>query len=276
MQDQQPLTQSDLLTLLHETFLLGVSHFEKIDSTNTRSLAMLSSNEIVQTPHLVYAETQTGGRGRGSNRWWASAGSLTFSVVVDCAQLGLSMEQQMQLPLLTGMALLRSGKAVIPQGDFALKWPNDVYLSGRKLAGVLTEVPSHSPQPQQSGAVSQLPRHAVIGVGLNVNNQFADAPTDLRAIGIAMSDVSGQSHNRVEILASFLRHLDELIQSSVGGIPVLSDWPNYCLLTGKPVTLGVGNTEVSGICQGIDPTGALLIETSQGQKRFVGGVVKAW
>lgn len=272
MNGQEPLTQSDLSSLLTETFLQGVSHFEETDSTNTQSLELIASATELATPHLVYAESQTAGRGRGSNGWWSQPGSLTFSIIVNSAQFGLSAEQHSLLSLLTGMALLRTGQSVLPSGDFAVKWPNDVYLNSRKLAGILTEVP---PQSSKSSA-SELPRYAVIGVGLNVNNQFVNAPSELQATGISLSDLSGHAYDRIEILASYLGILKALIRSLGQGESVLDEWPAFCLLTGKRVAIEVGGNDVSGFCRGIDATGALLLDTVQGPRRFLGGVVKSW
>ena len=271
MELNRPLSEADLNTLLLETFLGGLSFFDETDSTNTQALALLASDEIPETPHLVFSNVQTTGRGRGSNQWWSSPGSLTFSVIIDTSELGLNLDQLPQLSLLTSMALLQAGMSVVPDGDFALKWPNDVYLGDRKLAGILAEVPAQSAQRSTSAA----PR-VVIGIGLNVNNQFANAPAEIQSKGVSLSDVSGQIHNRLEVLASFLRHFEHLLQSMARGEAVLEHWHAYCLLNGKQVTIETGSTVTTGCCRGIDTAGALLLETAQGRQRFVGGVVKAW
>jgi BirA family biotin operon repressor/biotin-[acetyl-CoA-carboxylase] ligase len=262
--DFAPLTQTDLKGLVKQTFLRDVMHFEETDSTNTQALALFSNDQKIETPYLVYAESQTSGRGRGRNIWWSQPGSLTFSVIVDMAELGLSPEQQPQLSLLTGLALLQTGQAVLPRADFAVKWPNDVYLAGRKLAGILTEVP-----PQSN-------HHAVIGVGLNVNNQFQNAPPELLQTGISLADLSGQNHSRGEILKTFLQLLDEFLLKLSQGEEALNQWPDYCLLTGKRVTIQAGPNEISGTCQGIDNSGALLLETDDELQRMLGGIVVSW
>jgi len=260
----QAITAEILSALLHDTFLRGVRHFEETDSTNTQSLRLIASEEAIETPLLVYAETQTAGRGRGANAWWSQGGSLTFSVVVDLKELGIAPQQQPQLSLLSGLALLQTGQALIPRGDFAVKWPNDVYLSGRKLAGILTEVPPGSP------------RHAVIGVGININNTFAEAPADLRNSSISLADHSGQATDRGEFLKSFLQQLDEQFLKLAQGKPVFENWPAHCLLTGKTVTIQAGPNTVAGLCRGIDDSGALLLETERGLQRMLGGVVADW
>ncbi|MEQ8836799.1 MAG: biotin--[acetyl-CoA-carboxylase] ligase, partial [Lacipirellulaceae bacterium] len=139
-----PICQGELESLLEDTFLQSVFHYDETDSTNTRAIELLASGDSMKSPCLIYAESQIAGRGRGANRWWSASGSLTFSLVVEFPNKALSAERKALLPLLTGKAILRTGESLLPNADFALKWPNDVYLAGRKLAGVLIEVPSHS------------------------------------------------------------------------------------------------------------------------------------
>lgn len=243
-------------------------HFDQTDSTNTRAIELLASDDSAESPCLVYAESQAAGRGRGVNQWWSASGSLTFSLIVKFPTTEFSVAQKTLLPLLTGMAILRCGQAVLPDAEFAIKWPNDVYLAGRKLAGVLIEVPS------QSSA------HAVIGVGLNVNNSFADAPQELASTGMSIADHSGNQHDRIEILRSFLQEFESLINAAwvhqAASETFLNDWPDVCLLTGKQVTLQTGATQVTGTCHGIDNSGALILETETGRQSFFGGVVQSW
>ena len=264
MTQSDSIHETDLESLLSGTFLQRVAYFAETDSTNTRAVELLATDKSLAAPCLVYAENQRAGRGRGANQWWSANGSLTFSLIVDFRKFGFSAEQKPLLPLLTGMATVQAGESVMPVGNFSIKWPNDVYLAGRKLAGVLTEVPSQSAD------------QAVIGVGLNVNNQFADAPDDLKATCISLADRSGMQHDRIEILRTFLERFESLINSFADSNSFLDDWPRYCMLTGKEVTLQTGSDHVTGICHGVDEAGALLLEIDGEQKRFFGGTVQSW
>lgn len=264
MTQTDSISKSDLESLVSDTFLQSVIYYGETDSTNTRATELLATDESFATPCLVYAENQIAGRGRGANRWWSAEGSLTFSVVVDFREIAFSAEKRPLLPLLTGMAILRTGQQVLPTGEFHLKWPNDVYLADRKLAGILIEVPSQSSH------------HAVIGVGLNVNNQFSQAPQELLGTRIALADESETTHDRLEILRTFMLNFEDLVKSFAAGKDFLSDWPRYCLLTDKEVTLQTGSDQVTGICQGVDAAGALLLKVRSQQKRFFGGVVQSW
>ncbi len=258
------ISKADLETLLSDTFLERVVHFAETDSTSSRAVEMLATDKSLATPCLVHAEDQCAGRGRGENRWWSADGSLTFSLIIDFRKIGFSAQDKPLLPLLTGMAIAQTGESLVPVGDFSIKWPNDVYLAGRKLAGVLTEVPS------------QAAENAVIGVGLNVNNQYADAPDQLQATCIALADRSGIKHNRIAVLRTFLQRFESLIHSSEDRNGFLDGWPRYCMLTGKEVTLHTGTDQVTGSCRGVDAEGALLLEIGGENKRFFGGTVQSW
>ena len=255
---------ADLESLLDDTFLRSVSHYSQTDSTNTRAIELLSENESNPTPRLVYAESQVAGRGRGTNQWWSATGSLTFSLIVGFEKIALSADQKPLLPLLTGMAIVRTGQRLLPDAKFKLKWPNDVYVANQKLAGVLIEVPSQSSD------------HAVIGVGLNVNNSFGDAPDELSATGTSLSDNSNSQHNRIEILRSLMQDIESILASFEDGRTFFEAWPSFCLLTGKQVTLQTGSIKVTGLCHGVDSSGALILETNAGPKSFFGGVVQSW
>ena len=259
-----PICEAGLESLVGDTFVQSVVHYQQTDSTNTRAIELLAAEDAVSSPCLVYSESQTAGRGRGGNQWWSASGSLTFSLIIDSNQTALSAEQIPLLPLLTGMAILRTGQSLLPDGAFQLKWPNDVFLADRKLAGVLIEVPS-----QSSG-------HAVIGVGLNVNNSFANAPEQLAETGTSLADQSPTDYRRIEVLRTFMQEFELLLESFAAGSGLIDQWPDYCLLTGKQVTLRTGSTTVTGRCQGIDSSGALLMQTETGEQRFCGGVVESW
>lgn len=259
-----PCSRDDLLKLIGETFLRGVTCFDQTDSTNTRAIRLLSSLPAPKSPHLVYAETQTAGRGRSAKAWWSAAGGLTFSVIIDWQQHGLSANQKPLLPLVTGLAVIDAVKFLVPEAHLSLKWPNDVFLAGRKLAGILTEAPSQSPG------------HVVIGVGLNVNNSLQHAPDSLSSIAISLAEFSGRTFCRLEILQTFLQQLETGMQSLATKEPILQRWSRNCLLMGKRITLETGSTAVTGVCLGLHETGAILIQTPDGPQKFMGGVVRSW
>ena len=274
---ERSLSKADLESLRETSFLRRVLHFSEIDSTNSQAIRLLAGPQSIETPCLVYAESQTAGRGRGTNLWWSRPGSLTCSIIIDMHRFALPPDQQIKLPLLAGLAVLRSCQSLAEcsmtdTSDFKLKWPNDVFLAGRKIAGILIEVPSTNCNRSKEKSV----HHAVIGVGLNVNNSWANAPDELTATGISLFECIGSPVDRLQVLNAFLNQLEQLIRSLASGVPVLNEWSDHCLLTGKRVSLLAGDQLVTGDCLGLADNGALVIRTAGGTREFLGGVVQSW
>ena len=239
--------------------LAGVEFHEEIDSTNTRGLQLLANGHD-RFPWLVLAERQTAGRGRGGNRWWSADGSLTFSLLLDRDQV--EPARRAQLSLAVGIGLCRAVESLVPGLPVRLKWPNDLYVEGRKLCGILVEAP-------QGGAAG-----VVIGVGLNVNNSFALAPSELQTTATSLSDCHGHALDREAVLS---RSLSEILQA-IGRLdesPELlqEEWASRCYLAGRIVHLETPRGRTIGLCLGIDSDGALLLQSENGPSRHTSGVV---
>jgi len=166
------------------------------------------------------------------------------------------------LSLVVGVAVCRVlEKAGVHK--VALKWPNDIYLNGKKLAGILIEM---------RGEVAG-PAAVVIGLGLNVNmsshaTQEIDQPwTDLSQVkasdGLTRNHLSALLINEIfATLAVFQEH---------GLTAFLEEWNRYDMVKGKPVNLAAETQSINGVAAGIDHTGALLLETGNGVKRILSG-----
>lgn len=234
----------------------------EVASTNDWAI-QLAADEFRAWPLLVLASRQTGGRGRGVNRWWSSEGALTFSLVVDAANLSLALNRWPQIALVTGLAVCESLHALYPAGNFGLKWPNDVYLNGRKLCGILVEAPSHR------GRV-------VIGVGINVNNSFVSAPAELRETATSLSDASNDIFDLSDVLIAVIQRMGARLSQLGSAFGFSDEFSRYCLLTGRNVQIQLGREAFVGHCSGIDRDGALCIATSQGPQRLHSGSVISW
>ncbi len=244
-----------------------VRFFQQLGSTNDWALGWARSSPQDATqeeclPLLVWALEQTAGRGRQSNRWWSGPGALTFSLVLDPTEVALPRELWPRVSLLAARAALEALREFWPQGDWALKWPNDLYLQGRKLTGVLVECAS-GPQPL-----------LVVGVGINVNNSLRHAPAELRQTATSLIDHTGQAVPLAEVLRCFLEHFHPLWQQAGSeelSLPGL--WEPWCLLRGKSVTVQGDRSRVEGTCVGLDEDGALLVQTPAALQRVVAGTV---
>ena len=213
---------------------------------------------------LYVAGEQTAGRGRRGNAWWAGGGALTFSLVVDAQRFGLSPESWSLLPLATGLSVRDVVAADLPDAGVSVKWPNDVYLNARKVAGILVE--------QRSDCSSQL----VVGVGVNVNTPMNGAPDELLESAISLLGVSGREHDLVEFLGGILLRMEVQLGRAVEDAQELVARLNtHSYLTGRRVRLDLDSGSVWGDCRGIAHSGGLTLATADGVKTFVGGTVGA-
>lgn len=248
--------------LKSETFVLGVEHHTEIASTNDRALELCADAELL-VPYLVFADHQTSGRGRGLNRWWSSDGAVQFSVIVDAADYGLPESRWPQISLTVGAAVCQTLQMLLgSEISVGLKWPNDVWLNGRKVAGILVEIP-----PVRRGRL-------VIGVGLNVNNSFEAAPSELLKVGTSMRDETGIESDRHEVLVDLLQQLDNDLRCLAATDLSLSErWRNLCVLRDHTVSVDTGRQQITGLCLGIAEDGALRLQTASGEQCLHGGVV---
>jgi len=212
-------------------------HLRSTDSTNTRARELAARG----APHgsLVTAAEQTSGRGRQGRTWIAPAGrALLCSLVI--------REPPRLLPLIAGVAVAE----VVGRGAW-LKWPNDVLLDGRKVAGILVEG-----LPQE--------RWAVLGIGLNVALRESDLPAELRDRAASMELEPGAIE---PTLTGLLRALERWIQSPP---PAVLDAVRACdALFGRPVRWAGGE----GRADGIDDEGRLLVVTDDGPRALDAGEV---
>ncbi|TWU08858.1 Bifunctional ligase/repressor BirA [Symmachiella macrocystis] len=254
----------DLERIIAETFVGEVDYHETVDSTNDVALAHCR-RRAVDGPLLVLAAQQTRGRGRGANSWWSVAGSLTFSLIISPTGLGVSQERWPQASLTTGLSVCLALDHVVPGIRSALKWPNDVFLNGGKVCGILVEVAEGSTQS------------LVLGIGINVNNSFVDAPPELTTIATSLADATGREFDRTEVLIALLKQFETQFRRLAANDPQLpADWLQRCALRGLTVTIETPTHRTTGRCAGIDPQGALVLETVEGPERFFGGVITSF
>ena len=228
-----------------------------VDSTNAEALRRI---EVAQSlPFVVLAERQTSGRGRRGRSWVSPFGeNLYYSLVL---RVEGGMRQLEGLSLAVGLALLR----VIRESGVAeagLKWPNDVLVGERKLAGVLLEL---------SGDPADV-CHVVIGVGLNVN-MLSAASAAIGQPWTSMRAELGRVINRNELVVGLNRHLSRYldIQLRHGFSALQSEWQDCHLWQGREVVLTAGSEPVTGIVLGVDHSGAVRLLVDGQEHSFSGG-----
>ncbi|PQO42374.1 biotin--[acetyl-CoA-carboxylase] ligase [Blastopirellula marina] len=241
-----------------------VEVFDELPSTSDHALANADRyRELL--PALFVARRQTKGRGRGARSWFAGDGALTFSTLLSPGDFPVEPIDWPRCSLIAGVAMCQTLEKYGDTELFKVKWPNDVYLAGRKVCGILVE--------KRELATPIL----CLGIGVNVNNSLEQAPPEVQQRAIALTDVTHQQHFLPEILLEFLVRFRALCEENRESLDALLPyWREHCLLTGRQVETVQGENEFAGECHGIDRFGALLVQTSSGQRRVVSGEITRW
>lgn len=256
----------DLPRLLEETFVEEIEFHRECVSTNDLALEGHPSRKL---PAVFLTDAQTGGRGRGRNQWWAREGALTFSLRLRPSDYGIEHERWPLVSLTTAVAVadtlddIVSSPEIFAEHQAGLKWPNDVFLNGRKICGILVEPPAGSQT------------EVVIGVGLNVSNSLADAPEEIRSIATSILDETQHEFSPCDVLRRFLVRLETLLrQLGTFQLPLKDRWRQQCVLTGRTISLESGSRRIQGMCHGIGDQGAILVESDGVVRPWFGGVVR--
>ena len=257
------LHADDLLSLVSDNKTVGrdIRVFERTSSTN--DVVEKLARDGVKEGVVVFAEAQTSGRGRLGRRWLSPPRKgLWFSVLL---RPDLRPQAATQLTVAAATALLRAIRdqsGIMPE----IKWPNDILIKGRKVAGVLTEL---------SAELDQI-KHLTLGVGVDVNLNASEFPADLRKTATSLKIEAGHPIHRAELAAAILRELDrdyERIRMSLFD-QIADEWEAHCTTLGRRVTIQIGDRILQGEAEALDDDGALLLRTQHGHlERIIGGDV---
>jgi BirA family biotin operon repressor/biotin-[acetyl-CoA-carboxylase] ligase len=254
------LTPLELRPLLNTHDLGQTVHwYEELGSTNDRAKEL--AEEGAEHGEVVIAESQTAGRGR-RGRTWASPPrrNLYFSAVL---RPELPPARAPELTLVGAVALCDALRAAGVEAG--IKWPNDVLASGRKIAGILTELAA---EPDRVHWV-------VLGAGVNVNARREDFPEELRDEATSILVERGQAAPRALFAAACFTALEGWLDRHAedGFGPVRDAWRARSVTLGRAVTVLADGREVRGTAEDIDDAGALLVRTDAGLERILAGDV---
>lgn len=204
---------------------------------------------------VIVADSQSSGRGRRGNTWVAPPGKCLLCSIL------LRPEFPMDCwPRLTHAASLAMAQTLESLGLTAqIKWPNDVYIAGRKICGILLET-----------FTSAAGGFVVLGFGLNVNVSAEEWPQNLATPATSVSHETGKQEHRESILDNFLQHFEKLWPGVHHDFPsILEAVETRSFLTGHRVTLEIQGRAESGTACGLTPNGGLLFEDRQGVRREI-------
>lgn len=229
--------------------------YDSIDSTNAEALRAIQQGQTA--PFLVLAERQTAGRGRRGRKWVSPfAENIYYSLVL---RIEGGMRQLEGLSLVVGLAVLHALRESGIQ-DAGLKWPNDLLVGQKKIAGILLELVGDPADVC----------HVVLGVGINVNMQSAD---EVDQQWTSMRLESGRPFDRNTLVALLGETLQKYLnRHQVGGFTAIqNEWEQNHLWQGRLVSLTAGANQINGEVLGIDSQGALRLKVDGVEKVFSGG-----
>ncbi len=228
---------------------------DSIDSTNAEALRLVDAG--CAAPFLVLAEQQTAGRGRRGRKWVSPfAQNVYYSLVL---RIEAGLRQLEGLSLVVGLAVMQALRESGVRGA-GLKWPNDVLVGQKKIAGILLEL---------VGDPADI-CHVVLGIGINVNMQRADE-VDQQWTSVQLE--TGFPVDRNALVAQLgLQLQGYLDQHRKGGFVALQEeWEQNHAWQGRPVSLIAGVNQVDGVVLGVDRQGALRLDVDGVEKIYSGG-----
>lgn len=228
----------------------GLYYYREVGSTNdvAKGLAIGGCPEGT----VVVAESQTAGRGRLGRTWESPKGGLYFSLVLRPA---LPLSVAPRITLLAGVAVCKAIRSVA-RVEGAIKWPNDVLIHGKKIAGILTETEA------KEGRI----RHAIVGVGINVNTDPSAFPPGLRESAGSIFGETQQTVSSEAIFVTSLMEMEELWGQFLGqGFgPIREAWKSMSATLGSPARFRIGEGEIVGAAVDLDQDGGLLVRDAHG------------
>ncbi len=245
------------------TLRIGCRIVSVPETGSTNQLAFQLADEGAADGTAVIAETQTGGRGRLGRRWESPpAVNLYCSVII---RPPIPPMHASQLTFLSAVAVSRAIEKSTGLGP-RIKWPNDVLVNDRKIAGLLNEM----------NAETDTIHFVVLGIGVNINMERGQFPEGLRQPATSLLLESGKTVDRREFTRVLLSELDNLYDDYLrnGFAGIRDEWLARSMLDGKRVRVSFGEGETTGEVAGIDNDGALLIKGSSGNiERVLAGDV---
>jgi BirA family biotin operon repressor/biotin-[acetyl-CoA-carboxylase] ligase len=245
-----------------------VRHFycyDSLDSSMNHARRILNGAASAAAFHgtVVFADTQTAGRGRHGRAWNAPAGSSILATIILSRSTLPGPANATQLSLLASavpVAVCRGIASVLP--GVRIKYPNDIVCDGRKLGGVLLEA--------QGDAI-------LAGFGVNCAQEVADFPPDLKMPATSIFLETGRLASREQLVAAVLSELNDLLEPEVFATSG-EEMRAICETLGRNIVLDIGQSKVlQGVARTITPEGMLILETESGLRQlYTSEIIRTW
>jgi len=238
-----------------------IIYVEELDSTNKKAKALASNGAPEGT--LVISEMQTNGRGRIGRSWFSSPRDGIYASFV--LRPSISPREAPGITFLTAVSVAEALLSLV-QLDVRIKWPNDILVNGRKLAGILTEM---------SAEIDKVD-YVIVGLGMNINTSFDTFPREIRETATSIFILTGVKFPRIEVVRAYLHWYEKYYDmvKKEGFRPVFQRWKELSDTIGQRVVIDVPGKKQVGKVVDIDNDGALILRDDQGVRhRFFSGDV---
>ena len=239
------LSAGSIRELLTDT-AMPVFAYEKLDSTNNQAKRLLADGTL--SPFVVVAEEQTAGRGRHGRTFFSPKGAGLYVTVALAA--GQAAQSILNVTAYAAVCVAQAIQHVTGQ-QVQIKWVNDLFLDGKKVCGILTEATTDF----EAGTVESL----LVGIGINIRQ--SDVPESWKdTVGFLNCDMPMRNRLCAEVTNRLCRY-------PVNAAQFMAQYRERSLTLGRQVLCIQGEMRFEGIAMGIDPDGALLVQTPQGEMR---------
>ncbi|MDI7261122.1 MAG: biotin--[acetyl-CoA-carboxylase] ligase [Thermodesulfobacteriota bacterium] len=257
IQSPDRLTPAEVKPSLKTKWMGKVIHyFDTLDSTNSTAYQLAVNG--AREGEIVIAESQEKGRGRLERHWFSPPFLNLYLSVILRPQI-----PPHQATLITLMAAVATAEAIQKFTGLQplIKWPNDILLKGRKVAGLLNEIQSEMDRIH----------FVILGIGVNLNLDKKIFPQEIRSVATSMKQEMGQSISRKAFLQSILLALEAWYSKFLkeGGAVILKAWRDRAHIRGRRVKVTSFGETISGIAVDVDSDGALILRMENGKRRRV-------
>jgi len=229
-----------------------IHYFQETESTNLRAKDLAEAGAPEGT--VVIAERQTAGRGRRGRTWFSSPGNGIYATLV----LRPAMPP-MGAPRITLVTAVAIAEALLSQVDIGvrIKWPNDILVKGKKLAGILTEIST------EMDAINYI----IVGLGLNVNTPIENFPEEIKDRATSIYAETGERFSRIKLFRACLEQFEKYYELfKADGFPsIMERWKQLSGIVGQKIVVDVIGQEYLGKVVDIDADGVLILKDDQGR-----------
>jgi BirA family transcriptional regulator, biotin operon repressor / biotin---[acetyl-CoA-carboxylase] ligase len=238
-----------------------IVHYDEV--TSTQDIAHELAKKGAEEGTAVVAEMQTKGKGRKGKTWVSpQRGGIYVSIVL---RPNLRPVHVVQIPLVVGVALARAIKDILPLNP-KIKWPNDIFIGNKKVAGILTEMNSELDKVN----------YVIPGIGINVNTEISNLPDLVKDTATSLSFECGREVSRIAVIKRFFVELETVYEKflALGFSSIRDEWKSLTNTLGCRVKVFDDRMEITGEAFDLDRDGFLLIKKDDGTiETIVGGEV---